>query len=391
MRGRDILRAATDRISSEARDRERLLVLVRSTAEIERRTLAANIIGTLLIVGFAQWLPNATDFYLPMLLRFIALFGTAMLYETIRRRLDENANVLVPVRFAVAMAGFAGLSWAALVIPVFLEPALHPASYIVSAGVFISVALVITSTAAIKRIAVPFALGFLGTFLFALFFTTPELALWLGIGLTFVMGAIGVFAIGSARQRREAADLQIENQHLTEDLEEALAQAEFLAVRDPLTGLYNRRALFEDKLYDAAPGNRHHVMIVDLDNFKQVNDRYGHDRGDRVLIGVSDAFREVLRDAPGEGHFASRLGGEEFAVFLGTDDDTAADRVADSLNQAISAVARELDLPDGLGTASIGLTHMDRGESIGDALQRADNALYGAKQGGRNRVRREAV
>ncbi|QYJ06409.1 GGDEF domain-containing protein [Qipengyuania flava] len=345
----------------------------------------------MLIVGFAQWLPNAADFYLPMLLRFIALFGTAMLYETIRRRLAENASVLVPLRLAVAIAAFAGASWASLVIPVFLEPALHPASYIVTAGVFISVALVITSTAAIKRISVPFALGFLGTFLSALFFTTLEMALWLGIGLTFVMGAIGVFAIGAARQRREAADLLIENQLLTEDLEEALANAEFLAVRDPLTGLYNRRALFEDRLYEGAPGDRHHVMIVDLDNFKQVNDRYGHDMGDKVLIRVADVFREVLRDLPGEAHFAARLGGEEFAVFLGMDNDAAADRTAAALKGRIADAAAGLGLSDGLATASIGLTHMNRGEGIGDALQRADNALYGAKQGGRNRVRRETA
>lgn len=366
-----------------------MLVLVRSTAETERRTLAANILGTLLIVGFAQWLPNATDFYLPMLLRFIALFGTAIFYETIRKRLATNAEVLAPLRFATVLAAFAGLSWATLIIPVFLEPTLHPASYIVTAGVFISVALITTHTAAIRRISVPFGLGFLATFLFALFWTRTELALWLGAGLTMVMGAIAIFAAGSARQRLEAADLLIENQLLTEDLEDALAHAEFLAVRDPLTGLYNRRALFEDALFDDAPGDRHQVMIVDLDNFKQVNDRFGHDRGDTVLIGVAEVFRDTLRELPGEGHFAARLGGEEFAVFLATADDTEADRVAAILKDRIAGVAARLGLPDALATASIGVCGKRRDESIGDALQRADNALYGAKKSGRNRVRRE--
>ena len=371
--------------------RERLLLLVRSTAEIERRTLIANVIGTLLIVGIAQWLPNASDFYLPMLLRFIALFGTSMLYESIRRRLAKNADVLVPMHFATAMAAFAGLSWASMVIPVFLEPYLHPASYIVTAGVFISVTLVITSTSAIKRIAIPFAFGFLATFLTALVFAPFELALWLGVGLTFVMGAIGIFSIGTARQRLEAADMLVENRRLTEDLEEALARAEFLAVRDPLTGLYNRRALFEEQVFRDAPGERHHVLIIDLDHFKQVNDDYGHDMGDRVLIGVAMVLRDFVRELPGEGHLAARLGGEEFAVFLAIADDGEADATADSLRRSINAVAAGLNLPGNLGTASIGMSHMLRGESIGDALQRADNALYGAKKRGRNRVRREAA
>ena len=371
--------------------RERLRLLVRSAAEVERRTLVSNILGTILIVGIAQFLPNASDFYLPMLLRFIALFSTAILYETIRRRLDSNADALVPLHLTPVVATFGGLSWASLVVPVFLVPYLHPASYIVTAGVFICVALVITSTAAIKRIAFPFALGFLGTFLTALAFTPFELALWLGVGLTLVMGAIGIFSIGAARQRLDAADMVIENRRLTEDLEEALARAEFLAVRDPLTGLYNRRALFEEQVFRDAPGERHHVLIIDLDHFKQVNDDYGHDMGDRVLIGVAMVLRDFVRELPGEGHLAARLGGEEFAVFLAIADDDEADATADSLRQAINAVAAGLNLPGNLGTASIGMSHILKGESIGDALQRADNALYGAKKRGRNRVRRETA
>ena len=73
---------------------ERLHLLVRSAAETERRTLPANIAGTLLVIGAAQSLPNAADFYIPMLLRFLALFATALLYETIRRRLDGRARAL---------------------------------------------------------------------------------------------------------------------------------------------------------------------------------------------------------------------------------------------------------------------------------------------------------
>ena len=87
---------------------ERLHLLVHSTAETERRTLPANIAGTLLVIGAAQSLPNATDFHIPMLLRFVALFATALLYRTIRQRLDAKASTLVPMRMASGVAAFGG-------------------------------------------------------------------------------------------------------------------------------------------------------------------------------------------------------------------------------------------------------------------------------------------
>ncbi|MBL43145.1 MAG: hypothetical protein CMN71_00025 [Sphingomonadaceae bacterium] len=370
---------------------ERLHLLVRSAAETERRTLPANIAGTLLVIGAAQSLPNAADFYIPMLLRFLALFATALLYETIRRRLDGRAKTLVPMRMASAVAAFGGASWASIILPIFLDPYLHPASYIVTAGVFISVALVITSTSAIKRIAIPYTIGFMGTFFAALAFIPPNTAIWLAGGLTFIMAGIVIFSIGSSRQRLESANMLVHNQRLTEDLEEALARAEFLAIRDPLTGLYNRRALFEDRIYENAPGDRYHVLIVDLDHFKQVNDRFGHDTGDRVLIGVATAIRDVLRSLPGEGHLAARLGGEEFAVFLAIADDTEAENAAERLRAACHRVAARFGLPPGVGTASIGISSMPRGEHVSEALQRADNALYEAKESGRNRVKRQVA
>ena len=101
---------------------ERLHLLVRSAAETERRTLPANIAGTLLVIGAAQSLPNAADFYIPMLLRFLALFATALLYETIRRRLDGRAKTLVPMRMASAVAAFGWYSGKAPSIAAWAAP-----------------------------------------------------------------------------------------------------------------------------------------------------------------------------------------------------------------------------------------------------------------------------
>ena len=371
--------------------RERLRLLVQSTAEIESRTLFANVIGTLLIVSATQWLPNASDFHLPMLLRFVAIFGTALLYEDIRKRLQADRRALVPLRFAVVMAGIGGVSWATLVIPLYLEPYLHPATYFVTAGVFVGAALIVANTSAIKRIAVSYSVGFAVTFLGGLAFAPLQTAVWLAGGLAFIALGIGIFSIGSARQRLEAADTLLENQRLSEELEEALARAEFFADHDPLTGLYNRRALFEHRIHRAAPGDRFHVLLIDLDNFKQVNDRFGHETGDRVLIGVAQVLRDFVRKTEGEGHVAARLGGEEFAVFLALEDPALVDRLAGTLHLDINRVAAGLGLPPKLGTASIGISPMKRGDGIANALHRADKALYEAKRGGRDRVCRDAA
>lgn len=370
---------------------ERLRLLVQATAETERQTLFANMFGALLIVGVAEWLPNSRDFHIPLLLRLSAILGTAVIYDAVRKQLARGSSLVLPLRMISAIAVFGGASWASLVIPLFLEPHLHPASYIVTAGVFIGVALIIANTSAIKRVALSFAFGFAATFLAALAFVPIETAIWLACGLAILAMGIGAFAIGSARQRRGAADLLVENRRLAEDLEEALARAEFFADHDPLTGLYNRRALFENEFRRDVPGERHHVLLIDLDNFKQINDRFGHETGDRVLVGVAQALNDFVRKSSGEGHLAARLGGEEFAVFLAVSDDDRADELAAQLHRSINEVASDFGLPPKLGTASIGISAMPRSEALADALQRADDALYRAKHEGRDRICREAA
>jgi len=383
--------AGTDETEDHQWRRERLRVLMESSAELERRTIIANVVGTVLIVAAAQWLPNARDFLVPLLLRLIAILCNALLYDRIRKRMRASAGTPVPLRLAGVMAAFGGASWASLIIPVFMQPYLHPASYIVTTGVFIGVALILTNSAAITRIALPFAGGFVVTFLVAAAFTPWNTAVWLIGGLTFIATGIGTFCIGSARQRLDAADTLVENQRLSEELEEALARAEFFAEHDPLTGLFNRRALFERQMHLDAPGDKHHMLLIDLDNFKQVNDRFGHETGDRVLIGVAQVLGDFVAKAQGESHFAARLGGEEFAVFLAVSDEQEADRIAAQLHLAMSGIAIGLGLPPKLGTASIGISPMYRGEQVCDALHRADHALYQAKRDGRNRVCREAA
>jgi len=157
------------------------------------------------------------------------------------------------------------------------------------------------------------------------------------------------------------------------------------ALRDPLTGVDNRRALFTHmrELLDAPPpAQPHGLLLVDLDHFKRVNDNHGHPAGDAVLVAVA----QKLRDALGERGRLARLGGEEFAIVLpGAGRDVALD-LAEELRDAVAAVAVPATVAPGDVTASIGVALFEIGESLDDWMRAVDRALYAAKARGRNRV-----
>ena len=165
--------------------------------------------------------------------------------------------------------------------------------------------------------------------------------------------------------------MRLKRQH-----DEARASAAAMAIMahtDPLTGLNNRRGL-EARFASRRP---HAVAIVDIDLFKRINDGFGHDIGDRVIVAVADALRS------GES-FAARIGGEEFALLLyGANPLRDAERLR---RQVTRAVAREVE---GLGwpvTASIGIAPLDEQMGFAEAIKVADVRLYEAKAAGRNRM-----
>jgi diguanylate cyclase (GGDEF)-like protein/PAS domain S-box-containing protein len=148
-----------------------------------------------------------------------------------------------------------------------------------------------------------------------------------------------------------------------------------LALRDPVTGLGNRRA-FDDHLYlhthtHAKPGV---LLMIDVDEFKQVNDMHGHDAGDHTLRLIGEAIAESMRPQD----FAARIGGDEFAAILPVAGLVLAREVGDRIRRAIAATAA-LSV-----TVSIGVAPLV-GEARADLLA-ADQALYQAKSGGRNQV-----
>lgn len=181
--------------------------------------------------------------------------------------------------------------------------------------------------------------------------------------------------------RRLLSELSGQRRHL-----EALAGTDFL------TGLFNRRQLFEragqEILRAQRSGEPLAVMMLDLDHFKQVNDRYGHALGDALLQAVSEALTVTLRRID----IAGRIGGEEFVVLLPNTAADAAAAAAERLRLAVAAAHVETDGRSVTVTTSIGVTVVECQQAqdvnayFRGLLHEADTALYLAKQQGRNRV-----
>lgn len=161
-----------------------------------------------------------------------------------------------------------------------------------------------------------------------------------------------------------------------------------LAATDELTGLTNRRRMLEhirDEIVRLRRSGRTAALIMaDIDHFKQVNDKYGHQAGDDVLIGVGDMLRERLRNQD----FIARWGGEEFLFLLPETDIEGAVIAAEKLRLAVeghevTSGGRKLKV-----SMTFGVAPLDPEIGIDESISRADDALYGGKKAGRNRVKR---
>ncbi|VVO75967.1 hypothetical protein PS896_01583 [Pseudomonas fluorescens] len=205
--------------------------------------------------------------------------------------------------------------------------------------------------------------------------TLIDLAAFRGeiIQISLVEGAMAIMLIalsmtGTERYRREK-------------------QIARLAERDPLTALYNRRALEKRAprlLGDVSPERRGALLLIDIDNFKLVNDLYGHSAGDRLLIALSEIVRSLLpRNA-----LTARLGGDEFVMLLSNVSTERIVELGNALREQFLATASQTFPTPVAVTLSIGASLFDTPPaSLTALIEQGDAALYESKRGGRNRIR----
>lgn len=189
------------------------------------------------------------------------------------------------------------------------------------------------------------------------------------------------FAVGASRL---LMDLKWEGEYIASftditSFKEENEKLQLQATTDMLTGIDNRFKF--DEIIDEwrACGNDYSVIYFDIDHFKRINDRYGHDKGDEILSDLACLVRDLLRD---EDVFA-RLGGEEFIILLKNMPLKRASEVAERIRHVVEFYPFALDR---CVTCSFGVAKSQEGETPEETIKRADSAMYVAKRSGRNRV-----
>ncbi len=181
--------------------------------------------------------------------------------------------------------------------------------------------------------------------------------------------------LNAAKERERANMLQLESQAIYES-----------AIRDPLTGLYTRLYMQDSvaallAAHEAGDIDEVAMVIFDIDHFKHVNDTHGHKNGDLILSQTASA---ILRQSH-EPEIPIRFGGEEFVVFLPANIAAATD-LAERVRQEVEGMCFELGSVSLRVTISGGVASRMKGEALEDFMHRADQCLYQAKEGGRNRI-----
>ena len=330
------------------------------------------------LLGLRSFIP---DFLSTVVANVLLIYAVGMFYQAIRRfqAVDYNNKFLYAVTAAVALAQFyftyvdfnflirtivISIAVSVLLLHsaqalLFRQPKPMPTSHWLTASGFILVALINLGRAAYETIP--------GNALESYFMPAPVQ------DVTFLGFFIGMMTVlfGFVLMIYDKMNLSLE----------------LLATHDSLTGMYNRRTILE-LLKVASAGSRRNqtsltVMMIDLDDFKSVNDTHGHMEGDGVLREVAATLKAGLREQDAIG----RYGGEEFLAVLPNTDEAGAWTLAERLRAAVEKASLQAGGQKISLTASIGVASSLHVPNSGDLLlRRADKALMGAKRKGRDQV-----
>jgi diguanylate cyclase (GGDEF)-like protein len=291
----------------------------------------------------------------------------------------------------VILTLFAGLSWASLLF--FFDPRLP----------FFTQLLIVITVAAMPVAALPnnaiwlpvyhaFAIpNLFGLLIWALFVVENFMLEYTSLTLAYALVLL-ITAHTYHKNLRQALEAKAQNERLIAQLSEANKHLEDFAYIDPLTGLTNRR-WFQEQADNALERCQRHnsslaLILIDLDNFKQINDELGHAGGDEVLVTIAKRLKSTFRQTDSIAHAqmdAARFGGDEFIVLLediksSADVKKAAQRVLNEVHEPLIANGKTVELSCSMGIA----LYPADGNTITTLIRRADVALYRVKDSGRN-------
>lgn len=209
--------------------------------------------------------------------------------------------------------------------------------------------------------------------------------MWMRTAVIIVLTFAALFVQYFMRKQAEYENLLLKHQAQLEHLVSARThELQYLANFDELTGIYNRRKfneLFDSETERAKRYNQPlSLVLLDIDHFKMINDKYGHNEGDEVLKAIAEILRKHLRRSD----VYARWGGEEFIILMTHTSLDTAGQVAEKLRGLLCDV-RYGNINENI-SASFGVSSLHTEEQITPLIKRADDALYDAKRNGRNRV-----
>lgn len=366
-------------------------IMLRRVLSIGNSSQIAMLIAAALIGFGVIGIGNEKLMWILILVQAVLQRVVAAVNRMLQRKLDAHEPDQFPFALFVFLKGLTGAVWGLMMLPVVANLGSGPGPLLICVTLIVTITISAMLTTAVWSISIAVAIGFFVTlFPQTLYFYDVLGPVPLVVALVLSPTLIWITREQS-KQVRSALVNELQNERLALHLEDALQQSDYLAKHDSLTGLLNRRA-FQSKLQELRqeqPEAAISLILVDLDHFKKINDSFGHETGDAVLVSTADIIDSVTRpdDLSARCDEATaRWGGEEFIIALVGCPIEAAASVSERLRVRIAAQA-DSKWPEGLSvTGSFGVSLWDHQADLAVGIAQADKAMYRAKISGRNQV-----